>query len=342
MNVTTIGLDLAKNVFHVHGVDAHGKAVLRKRLNRGKLLEFFANLPRCLVGMEACPGAHYWAREFEKLGHEVKLMPAQYVRPYVKRNKNDPNDAEGICEAVSRPSMHFVSVNTAAQQAIQLVHRIRSRLVGQRTALINQLRGLLGEYGFVFSQGLAPLRQGVARLLGQAEQHALSSLALQGLTDLMAQWRELDERIAAYDGRIKRLCQEDARSQKLIALPGVGPLTATAIVAAVNDGTQFKKARQMAAHIGLTPYEHSTGGKQRLLGISKRGDIYLRTLLIHGARTVLKYAPKKTDPLSRWVSAVAARRGFNRAAVALANKLARIAWALLAHDRTFQPQRANP
>lgn len=269
MNVTTIGLDLAKNVFHVHGVDAHGKAVLRKRLNRGKLLEFFANLPRCLVGMEACPGA-------------------------------------------------------------------------QRTALINQLRGLLGEYGFVFSQGLAPLRQGVARLLGQAEQHALSSLALQGLTDLMAQWRELDERIAAYDGRIKRLCQEDARSQKLIALPGVGPLTATAIVAAVNDGTQFKKARQMAAHIGLTPYEHSTGGKQRLLGISKRGDIYLRTLLIHGARTVLKYAPKKTDPLSRWASAVAARRGFNRAAVALANKLARIAWALLAHDRTFQPQRANP
>jgi transposase len=335
MNVTTIGLDIAKNVFQVHGVDGHGKVVVRKKLSRGKVLEWFANLPPCLIGIEACPGAHYWARELLKLGHSVKLMPAQYVKAYVKGNKNDGNDAEAICEAVSRPGMRLVAINTEAQQEIQMLHRIRSRVMAERTALLNQIRGLLGEYGIVFGQGPSQVRRGIAALL-TGEDPRLSAMARELVLGFQAELRELDERIGHYDARVKAPCAGDARSVRVAALPGIGPLTATALVAAVNDGKQFQNGRQMAANLGLTPREHSSGGKQRLLGITKRGNTYLRTLLIHGARTVLRHATGKTDRLSRWALAIQARRGANVAAVALANKLARIAWAVLARDRIYR------
>ncbi len=335
MNITTIGLDIAKNVFQVHGVERNGKAVVRKKLSRRKVLEFFANLPACLIGIEACPGAHYWGRELIKLGHSVKLMPAQYVKAYLKGNKNDGNDAEAICEAVSRPGMRFVAMNTEAQQDLQMLHRIRHRLVGERTALINQIRGLLGEYGIVFAQGPGQVRRGLVRILGDNEA-GLSGFALELLSDLHQQLREVDERIAGYDARVQRACAADEQSRKLDALPGLGALTATAMVAAVGDARQFANGRSMAANLGLTPREHSSGGKQRLLGISKRGNTYLRTLLIHGARTVLRHATGKPDRLSRWVLAIQARRGANVAAVALANKLARIAWAVLARDRRYR------
>jgi transposase len=335
MNITTIGLDLAKNVFQVHGIDECGNVVLQKQLTRAKILVFFAKLAPCLIGMEACSGAHYWARELMARGHTVRLMPAQYVKPYVKGNKNDGNDAAGICEAVTRPHMRFVSINTLAQQDTQMLHRIRERLVAARTALINQLRGLCGEYGVVFSVGPAAVQRGLVKVLGE-NAPGLSELALELLLDLYQQWQTLDERIAAYDARVVQACRGDDRSQRLDAIPGFGPLTATALVASVGDATQFPNGRQMAANLGLTPREHSSGGKQRLLGISKRGDVYLRTLLIHGARTVLQHAAHKTDRLSRWVMAVQARRGKNVAAVALANKLARIAWAVLARGRAYQ------
>ena len=335
MNVTTIGLDLAKTVFQVHGVDAHGKVVLQKQLTRAKVLGFFAKQAPCLIGMEACSGAHYWARELMARGHTVRLMPAQYVKPYVKGNKNDGNDAAAICEAVTRPHMRFVSINTPAQQDAQMLHRIRERLVASRTALINQIRGLCGEYGVVFGVGPTHVRRGLIRLLGE-NAPGLSGLALELLLDMHQQLQGLDERIAEYDARVARACRADERCQRLDAVPGFGPLTATALVAAVGDATQFPNGRQMAANLGLTPREHSSGGKQRLLGISKRGDTYLRTLLIHCARTVLQHAAHKTDRLSRWVMAVQARRGKNVAAVALANKLARIAWAVLARGRTYQ------
>ena len=335
MNPTTIGLDIAKNVFQAHGVDQNGKVVVRKRFSRAKVLEFFANLPPCLIGMEACPGAHYWARELMKGGHAVKLMAAQYVKAYVKGNKNDGNDAAAICEAVSRPGMRFVAINTEAQQDTQMLHRIRSRLVAERTALINQVRGLLGEYGIVFAQGPSQVRRGLAVLLAE-EDPRLSGMARELLADLNGQLLALDERIANYDARVKAACAADEHSAKLAELPGIGPLTATALAAAVNDGKQFDNGRQMAASLGLTPREHSSGGKQRLMGITKRGDTYLRTLLIHGARTVLRHAEGKTDRLSRWALAVQARRGANVAAVALANKLARIAWAVLARDRIYR------
>lgn len=338
MNVTTIGLDIAKNVFQVHGIDCHGKVVLQKKLSRGKVLDFFGKLTPCLVGIEACGGAHYWARELEKQGHTTKLMPAQYVKPYVKGNKTDNNDAAAICEALTRPHMRFVSINTTAQQDIQMLHRIRSRLVASRTTLINQIRGLCGEYGLVFRPGPAQARQGLASAL---EQNAcgLSALACDLLADLQGQLRELDQRIDAYDARVKQACASDPRAAKLVALPGIGALGATALVAAVNDGKQFARARQMAASLGLIPHEHSSGGKQRLMGMSKRGNPYLRMLLIHGARSALRYAPGKTDRLLVWALAVQTRRGPNVAAVALANKLARISWAVLARDRVYQADR---
>ena len=335
MNITTIGLDLAKNVFQVHGVDEYGNVVLQKQLMRAKVLGFFAKLAPCLIGMEACSGAHYWARELMSRGHTVRLMPAQYVKPYVKGNKNDGNDAAGICEAVTRPQMRFVSINTLAQQDTQMLHRIRERLVAARTALSNQIRGLCGEYGVVFGVGPAQLRQGLVKVLGE-NAPGLSGLALELLSDLYQQLQALEARITDYDARVARACRADERSQRLDAVPGFGPLTATALVAAVGDATQFPNGRQMAANLGLTPREHSSGGKQRLLGISKRGDTYLRTLMIHGARTLLQHAAHKTDRLSRWVMAVQARRGKNVAAVALANKLARIAWAVLARGRSYQ------
>jgi transposase len=335
MTITTIGLDLAKNVFQVHGVDEHGKAVLRKTLKRAQVLAFFANVPTCLIGMEACAGAHYWARELAQLGHTVKLIAPQFVKPYVKGNKNDANDAEAICEAVGRPNMRFVPVKSVEQQDLQALHRVRSGLVQERTAKINQVRGLLGEYGIVIGQGVAQLRRGLPEILEDAE-NGLTAAARALFAHLREQIVHLDAQIAIYQTSIEQRCQASAACRKLIQIPGIGVLTATALVAAMADGSAFEQARQVSAWLGLTPRQDSSGGKAKLLGISKRGDSYLRTLLIHGGRSVVKAAANKDDAQSRWINDLVKRRNKNIAAVAVANKNARIAWALLQRDESYR------
>ena len=327
--VTTLGIDIAKNVVFVHGVDAHGHVVVTKRLARPKVLPFVAQLPPCLIGMEASGGAHYWAREFTQLGHTVKLMPPQFVKPYVQSQKNDPNDAAGICEAVERPRMRSVPVKSVPQQDMQALHRIRERQIKARTALLNQIRGLLMEYGIVIPQRASQVRHKVPYILEDAE-NGLTATAREWLQALAEELQALDQRIAATDRHIERLFAADEACQRLAQLAGIGPLTATALVAAVGDATDFKNGRQFAAWLGLVPRQHSTGGKTTLLGMTKRGNRYLRTLLIHGARAVLRVVDRKTDPRSRWLQGVKARRGKHCASVAQANKTARIAWALLA------------
>ena len=337
MNIKRVGIDLAKQVFQVHGVDSQEKAVLRKQLRRAQMLDYFTKLPPCLIGMEACSSAHYWARELQKQGHTVKLMAPQFVKPYVKSNKNDANDAEAICEAVARPSMRLVAIKTIAQQDIQALHRIRSELVHQRTAKVNQIRGLLGEYGLVVGRRVDVLRNALPLLLEDAENGLTIDFRelLQGLQhDLI----KLDERVDEMDKKIKLLASNNADAKRLQQIPGIGPITATALICAIGDGKQFKRGRDMAAWLGLTPRQHSSGGKDRLLGISKRGDAYLRTLLIHGARAVLRVAGDKDDPRSRWLQNLCDRRNKNIAAVALANKNARIVWALLTKKTDFLPE----
>ncbi len=337
MNIKRIGIDLAKQVFQLHGVDGQEKVVLRKQLRRTQLLDYFKKLPACLIGMEACGGAHYWARELQKLGHTVKLMAPQFVKPYVKSNKNDANDAEAICEAVGRPTMRFVAVKTIAQQDIQALHRIRSEQVKQRTAKVNQIRGLLAEYGIVVGRRVEVLRHALPSLLEDAENGLTADfrVLLEGLRhDLV----RLDERVDELDKNIKTLANNSPAAKRLQQIPGIGPIIATALICAIGDGKQFKRGRDMAAWLGLTPRQHSSGGKERLLGISKRGDAYLRTLLIHGARSVLKVADKKDDPRSRWLQNLSSRRNKNIAAVALANKNARIAWALLSKETDYLPE----
>jgi transposase len=337
MNVKRVGLDLAKQVFQAHGVDSQGKAVLHKRLKRGDLLKFFATLPPCLVGMEACSGAHHWARELQKLGHSVKLIAPQFVKPYVKGNKNDANDAEAICEAVGRPHMRFVAAKTVAQQDMQAVHRVRSELIKQRTAKANQVRGLLAEYGLVVGKRVGALRRALPGLLEDAD-NGLSLDFRELLEGLRQDLVYLDKRVAAMDKRLHVLANTDEAAKRLQAIPGIGPVTATALVCAVGDGKGFKRGRDMAAWLGLVPRQHSSGGRDNLLGMSKRGDAYLRTLLIHGARSVLKVAGKKSDPRSLWLQNLCARRNKNIAAVALANKHARIAWVLISKGQAYSPQ----
>jgi transposase len=337
MNIKRIGIDLAKQVFQVHGVDAQEKAVLRKQLRRAQMLDYFQKLPPCLIGMEACSSAHYWGRELQKLGHTVKLMAPQFVKPYVKSNKNDANDAEAICEAVARPTMRFVAIKTIAQQDIQAIHRIRSELIHQRTAKVNQIRGLLGEYGLVVGRRVDVLRTALPLLLEDAENGLTIDfrVLLEGLQqDLI----KLDERVDELDKKIKLLANSNTEAKRLLQIPGIGPMTATALVCAIGDGKQFKRGRDLAAWLGLTPRQHSSGGKDRLLGISKRGDAYLRTLLIHGARAVLRVSGEKDDPRSRWLQSLCSRRNKNIASVALANKNARIVWALLTKKTDFLPE----
>lgn len=336
MNIQTIGLDLAKNVFQVYAVDQHGHTVFKKRLNRNKLLPFFATLPCCTIGTEACSSASYWARQLQRLGHVVRQMSPQYVTPYVKTNKNDTNDAEAICEAVTRPNMRFVPTKTIEQQDIQAIHRIRERLVRERTALINQTRGLLREYGFFIPLGRSAFKSNIIDAIESAE-NDLSMLTRELMTDQLEQLRELEQRINQYDHRIDRAFRDNPLCKRLAEVSGVGPMAATAIVSAVGDAGVFRNGRQLAAWLGLVPRQHSSGSQTRLLGISKRGNTYLRTLLIHGARAVLRYSRGKDDPRSRWLRALSARRGFNRACVALANKNARIIWALMARGTTYQP-----
>ena len=312
--------------------------VKKKKLRRAQVLAYFAQLPPYLVGMEACAGAHYWGRELGKLGHEAKLMPAQHVKSYVRGQKNDYNDAAAIAEAVTRPQMRFVAIKSVEQQDLQALHRLRQGRIKERTALCNQLRGLVGEYGIVLPKGVHQVRKGIPALLEDAE-NGLSELLREYLAEGYRQLCELDERIKVYTQAVMRESQRDDRSQRLQRIPGYGPIVASVYASHVGDGSAYARGRDVSASLGLVPRQHSSGGKTLLLGISKRGDRYLRGLLIHGARAVLRQAQNKDDPLSRWANQLREARGFNKATVALANKLARIGWAVLAHNTEYQPAR---
>jgi transposase len=335
MKTTTIGIDLAKNTFQVHGVNAHGTVTVRKAIRRDQMAKFFANLEPCLVGMEACGSAHYWARKLQGYGHTVRLMAPQFVKPYVKSNKNDAADAEAICEAVARPNMRFVPIKNVEQQAILSIHRARQGFVKARTAQANQIRGLLAEYGITVSTGVNRIAQQVPKLLDERDDELPGSFR-QLIYRLMDSLKGLSRQVEELEHEIQCWHRSNEASCKLAEIPGVGPITASALVASVGDAKAFKNGRQMAAWLGLVPKQHSSGGKPTLLGISKRGDTYLRTLMIHGARSLVRYANEKTESASGWLLGLVARRNTNVAAVAQANKNARIAWALLAHDRKFR------
>ncbi|MDQ6987096.1 MAG: IS110 family transposase [Mariprofundaceae bacterium] len=333
--VKTIGIDLAKSVFHLHGVDNQGKVVIRKRLSRSKLAAYMAQLPPCLVAMEACGGSHYWARKFQAMGHNVRLISPQFVKPYVKSNKNDMADAEAICEAVQRPNMRFVPIKSIEQQDILSIHRAREQVVRRRTAQGNQIRGLLMEYGLVMPQGMRALHAQLPTILADAD-NDLTLMFRELLHGLWEELLNLDKHIAAYDQHIKALSEQSEACKRVMTIPGVGPMVATALIASVSDGKAFKNGREMAAWLGLVARQHSTGGKPRLLGISKRGDVYLRKLLIHGARAALRWADKKHDKRSMWVTSLKERRGQNIAAVALANKTVRTAWVLITRGEDYR------
>lgn len=334
MKITSMGIDLAKAVFQIHGVGERGKVAVRKQLKRSQMSSYFANLEPCLIGMEACGSAHHWARKLQGFGHTVKLMSPQFVKPYVKTNKNDMADSEAICEAVSRPNMRYVSVKTVEQQAILSVHRARAGFVKARTAQANQIRGLLSEFGVVIPQGIHSIMKRIPEILEDVENGVPGTMRnlLERLTENL---KEMDHQADDLERQIQLWHRENEASQRLAEIPGIGPITASAIVATVGKAREFKNGRQLAAWMGLVPRQNSSGGKQNLLGISKRGDTYLRTLLIHGARSVIQYAENKADE-SSWLRKLMARRNKNVAAVALANKNARTVWALLAHDRTFR------
>jgi transposase len=337
--ISVLGIDIAKLVFHVVGMDDSGQVVLRKRLARSELLTFIANLPPLRIGMEACGSAHDWARCFREHGHDVRLIAPQFVKAYVKSPKNDARDAEAICEAVTRPTMRFVPIKRVEQQDLQAPHRIRERLITARTALVNEIRGLLNEYGIVLPQSIAKFRALIVDKL-EADQAKLTALSTEVFWHLYDEFLAVEKRLAYYDEKLAAIGQAHPECQRLQTIPGIGPVTATALIAAIGDVTQFKNGRQLAAWLGLVPREHSTGGKPRLLGISKRGDVYLRKLLVHGARATLRWIDTKHDERSQWLKALMARRGKNRAAVALANKNARIVWALLAHNQEYRSRTA--
>lgn len=329
--ITTVGIDLAKNVFSLHGVDGAGRVVLKRTVRRDQLLGVVAGLSPSLIGMEACSGAHEWARRFEPLGHTVRLMAPKFVTPYRKSGKNDGNDAEAICEAVSRPSMRFVPVKSAEQQALLALHRVRQGFVVERTAAINRLRGLMAEFGVVL-----PLRSVTVRRQAAAAAEALPELARRMVAELLEQLRLLDQRIDAYDRELAAQARLSEAAQRLMKIRGIGPTTALAIVATVGNAREFRNGRQFAAWLGLVPGQYSTGGRARLGRITKRGDAYLRNLLVQGARSVLHTAGAHRDRVSRWALELQGRCGYYRTLVAIANKNARIAWALLARNDTLR------
>jgi len=331
--ITTIGLDLAKNVFQVHGIDETDGVVLRKRLRRGQVLTFFTSLPACLVGMEACATAHYWARELRALGHEVRLMPPQYVKAYIKRNKSDLADAEAICEAVKRPSMRFVPVKTAEQQSALMMHRARDLLIRQRTMLVNALRGHLAELGIIQAQGLHRVA-GLTVIVMDDTDERVPAMARQVLKVIAGQIDEIQGRIAALEAQILIWHKSNPVSRRLATIPGIGPIIATAIAATVPDPSVFHSGREFAAWLGLVPRQNSTGGKARLGGISKRGDGYLRRLLVSGAHTVLLRS--KTAQADPWLISLLSRKPRLLAAVALANKTARVAWVIMNRQDTYR------
>lgn len=336
MKITTIGLDIAKSVFHLIAVNHVGRFVKKKELKRKQVLAYMANIEPCVIAMEACGGANYWAREFMALGHQVKLIAPQYVKPYVKGNKNDYNDAEAIAEAAQRPSMRFVPIKSVEQQDVQNVHRQRERLKKARTALVNQVRGLLAEYGMVINKGVAAVRRDLPDILEDAE-NGLTPCSRTLFAEHLDELRAIDQRFAHCEERIKAVNKENEVCQRLDDVLGIGPITASAVYAAAGDGKDFVNGRHFSAWLGLVPGQHSSGGKAVLLGISKRGNTYLRTLFIHGARAVLRYSADKTDRFSRWAQSLLARRGHNKACVAVANKMARIAWVIMAKGETYRP-----
>lgn len=342
MKIKRIGVDLAKNVFQLHGVDSKEQTKWCRRVKREEWLKTLLSKaePGCEIGMEACTGAHHWGRLLEAKGYKVKLIAPQFVKPYVKSNKNDANDAEAICEAMSRPSMRFVAVKSVEQQDIQAMHRIRSELVTHRTAKANQIRGLVAEYGLVAPQRLQALRIAIPRWLEDADNGL--TIRFRGL--LNGLWDDLmglEHRVGELDREINSIALSHPVAVRLQTLHGVGPKIATALIAVVGDGRQFANGRQMSASMGLTPKQHSSGNKERLLGISKRGDSYLRSLLVHGARSALYAARNKDDGLSQWVTRLAVRRHANVAAVALANKTVRMAWAMLRDGTEYEPRLAT-
>lgn len=336
MEITTVGLDLAKNVFHVVCCNKAGKLIKKKKLRRNTVREYFTQLPSCLVAMEACASAHYWGREVESLGHKVKLLPPRKVKPYVTGQKNDYNDAAGIAEAATREAIRSVSIKTIEQQDLQSLQRLRSARTKERTALSNPLRGLLAEYGIVIPRGISQIRNRLPDILEDADYNI--SLRLRAwLHRGYQQLLRLDEDIQFYTTELEKISRENEDCQRLQALSGFGPIVSSAYVAHINDGKSFKRGRDVSASIGLVPRQHSSGDKAILLGITKRGNSTLRSLLIHGARSVVRHAANKDDALSRWINHIKMTRGTNKAAVALANKLSRIAWAMVINKTEYQP-----
>jgi transposase len=333
-SVTRVGLDLAKHVFQVHGVDVAGKVVFNKSVKRDKLLAFFSGLPKCLVGLEACGSAHHWARELIELGHDARMMPPAYVKPYVRRQKNDATDAAAICEAVSRPSMRFVAVRSVVNQAELMRHKAREMLVAQRTQLLNGLRGHLGEVGLIAAQGPRHARQLAAMI--EACDEAIPIEVCAALAELVHQLHRLDEAIDRLDKTFLAAARTDATARRLMTIPGIGPITATAIAASVPDVSGFEGPREFAAFLGLTPRQHSSGGKERLGRISKMGNRYLRKLLVVGAHAVLFHRKPHGDPLRMWAKRLIEKKPFKLVAVALANKLARIAFAVLKSQTNYR------
>lgn len=334
-SIALLGIDLAKNIYHLHGVDGNGKCVYRKKVYRSDLLPLISQLKGCRIVMEVCGGANYWARKFEEVGHKVDLISPQYVKPFVMRNKNDWKDAEAITVAASQASMRYVPKKSEGQQDIQNLHRIRERLVGSRTRLVNEMRGLLMEYGLVFPKGRQQFGKIFLEKFCEYEDR-LSPLAIETFYDLWREYLDIDKRVLRYEKLICDYCKEHPVCQRLLKIPGIGPLTATALVAKVSDMNVFKNGREFSAWLGLTPREHSTGGKQVLLGISKRGDKYLRKLLVHGARITLRYVDKKTDRVSVRAGSLKKAKGTNKAAVALANKNARAVYVIMAKDQEYK------
>jgi transposase len=336
MSVALLSIDLAKNIFQLYGVDERGHPVLSRRVSRNKLLEAVICLPCCRIVMEACGGAHYWARRFTAMGHQVQIIAPRFVKPFVKSQKNDRNDAEAIVEAASRPTMRYVAVNSVEQQDIQSMHRIRSLLMRDRIAQINQIRGLLAEYGVVIAQTPLKVRTQLPTIIDDGH-NELTELTRTMMRDMYERLALLDKQIASYDNLIQQVHKASPISKRLEKIRGVGPMIATGVIAAAGSASEFSNGRQFAAWLGLTPRQHSSGGKERLFGITKRGNGYLRMLLVHGARSVVQQAVRHTDKLSRWILEVQARRGTNIAVVALANKIARTIWVLLARGQEYAP-----
>lgn len=333
-NITLLAIDLAKNDFQIHGTDKHGKAILKKKIRRVKLLEFIANLPQCNIFMEGCGSANYWGQEFEKLGHKAKLINPKYVKPFVKRNKNDRNDAEAIAVAARDPDMRFCNIKTTAQQDVQSTHRIRQLLIRQRTALANQVRGILAEYGVIVAKGVAKVRHKLVEILSENRED-FSAVMLSNCLELYEEFKNFEKNIESCDRRIVEMFKSNETCKRLATIPGIGEINATILASVLGNGSAFKNGRHFAAFLGLVPKEHSSGGKERLLGISKGGDTYMRTLLIHGARAVLLWLKNKTDRQSMKLKSLLARKHKNVTAVALANRMARVAWALVRYNTTY-------